>query len=72
MTLGYAAEVNTQKDELLSVYEFVRHGSRAPYGQDRFNASQTWYPIGANELTPVGQRQHFLIGAELRKRYVDD
>jgi hypothetical protein len=68
--LGYA-QVNPD-DELVSVYEFVRHGSRAPYGQARFNATQVSWPIGHGELTPVGQRSHYLIGAELRKRYVDN
>ena len=26
----------------------------------------------ANRITPVGQRQQFLIGSELRKRYVEE
>ena len=29
-------------------------------------------PKYANRITPVGQRQQFLIGSELRKRYVDE
>jgi len=29
-------------------------------------------PKFANRITPVGQRQQFLIGSELRKRYVDE
>ena len=29
-------------------------------------------PKYANRITPVGQRQQFLIGSELRRRYVDE
>jgi hypothetical protein len=30
-------------------------------------------PVGLeDELTPLGQRQHFLIGSELRTRYVTE
>ena len=29
-------------------------------------------PKYANRITPVGQRQQFLIGTELRRRYVDE
>ena len=29
-------------------------------------------PKYANRITPVGQRQQFLIGTELRKRYVEE
>lgn len=25
-----------------------------------------------NQITPLGQRQHFLVGSELRSRYVDE
>ena len=29
-------------------------------------------PVYANRITPVGQRQQYLIGTELRKRYVEE
>jgi hypothetical protein len=29
-------------------------------------------PIYLGELTPLGQRQQYLIGTEFRKRYVDE
>ena len=29
-------------------------------------------PVYANRITPLGQRQQFLIGSELRRRYVDE
>ena len=32
----------------------------------------TQEPKYANRITPVGQRQQFLIGSELRRRYVDE
>lgn len=32
----------------------------------------TQEPKYANRITPVGQRQQFLIGSELRRRYVEE
>ena len=51
-----------------------RHGARSPYDDltsdftDIFN--YTW--DGKKELTGIGQRQHFLIGARHRKRYIEE
>ena len=50
----------------------ARHGSRAPKHQHKINATQVWYPEGVAQLTPMGERQHYLIGSELRKRYAKD
>ncbi len=63
--------VSFAKSELKFVFELFRHGARAPWGQlnstvDRLN--QTW--AGDSELTLSGMRQHFLIGHELRNKYI--
>lgn len=50
--------------------EICRHGARSPMNQD-VNVTQSYWPMGLEQLTEVGQRQHYLIGQELRKRYID-
>ena len=46
----------------------TRHGAR--YGlspKNYFNVTSPWI---AGELTNIGKRQHFLIGSEMRERYM--
>ena len=56
--------------ELKFFFELFRNGDRAPWGKvnptDILN--QTWQ--GESELTLSGIRQHFLLGHELRNRYI--
>lgn len=52
------------------VVEISRHGARSPITQ-QFNVTQTYWPMGLGMLTEVGQRQHYLLGREFRRRYVE-
>lgn len=44
------------------------------YPTKSFNLAQdpSQEPTWPGHLSPLGQRQHYLIGSELRKRYVDE
>lgn len=55
--------------QVVFVAEMCRHGSRAPITMFPWDADGRW-SIGAGQLTNVGMRQHFLLGSELRQRYV--
>ena len=55
--------------ELLHVIELCRHGARSPIHFQPWDNSTVW-PEGKGQLTPAGMRQHFLIGHELRNRYI--
>eukprot|EP00742_Colponemidia_sp_Colp-10_P010178 GILJ01011154.1.p1 GENE.GILJ01011154.1~~GILJ01011154.1.p1 ORF type:complete len:514 (-),score=62.72 GILJ01011154.1:94-1635(-) len=58
--------------DLKMVVEVCRHGARAPnsiFPTDRNNASA--WPAGLGQLTALGIRQHYLIGAEFRRRYME-
>ena len=55
-------------DKLLFAYEITRHGARYGLNSDYFNeTSPEWRP---GELTEIGKRQHYLMGMEMRKRYI--
>eukprot|EP00300_Choanocystis_sp_HF-7_P037327 c5341_g1_i1.p1 GENE.c5341_g1_i1~~c5341_g1_i1.p1 ORF type:complete len:581 (+),score=54.48 c5341_g1_i1:40-1782(+) len=55
--------------ELLGVIEVSRHGDRGPL-YTLPNDPVTW-PEGPAQLTGIGMRQHFELGARLRARFVD-
>jgi len=48
------------------VIELFRHGARAPL-HDTY--APDWYEYQLGELTPVGQREHYLIGKALAAQY---
>ncbi|CAG9333546.1 unnamed protein product [Blepharisma stoltei] len=52
------------------VVELARHGLRTP------TQFMPWdegiWSVGPGQLTPEGMRQHFLIGTELRNRYINN
>jgi len=50
------------------VIELFRHGARAPL-HDTY--APDWYEYQLGELTPVGQREHYLIGKALADQYPD-
>jgi len=65
----FAAQNVTNGDKLLMVFQVTRHGAR--YGlskKDYFN--YTTPPWLKGELTNMGKRQHFLMGTEVRERYM--
>ena len=62
--------VAIKAQELLAVVEITRHGARGPGKIYEFNR-EFWKETDVNELTGVGMRQHYLLGAELRHRYID-
>ena len=49
----------------------MRHGARGPTDIYNFNR-HIWKPDEAGQLTQHGRIQNFLLGTELRKRYVGD
>ena len=67
--ISLLATMSLASDRLEMVLEICRHGARAPVSQE-FNVTKTYWPEGTGMLTRVGERQHYLLGKELRKRYV--
>mmetsp|Transcript_1180 Transcript_1180/g.2854 ORF Transcript_1180/g.2854 Transcript_1180/m.2854 type:complete len:423 (-) Transcript_1180:3844-5112(-) len=63
LLLGLAAA------EIVFVTEVSRHGSRSPTKFYSWDKDGRW-PQGEGEITPLGMRQHYLIGYELRNRYI--
>jgi hypothetical protein len=57
--------------DLLFVGEVCRHGARSPTKKFPFD-SKYWDSKLSGELTSSGMRQHYLLGTELRKRYIED
>jgi len=55
--------------QVVFVAEMCRHGSRAPITLYPWDEDGRW-SNGAGELSYVGMRQHFLLGSELRQRYI--
>jgi len=65
--------VTASADELKIVIETFRHGARAPISEAFEDPSGIMdYEVGLGNLTPTGMRMHYLLGTELRKRFVDD
>lgn len=54
--------------KLQLLIEVFRHGAREPIWP-YWNAGSFQHP---GELTSVGMRQHFLLGSQLRKEYIED
>ena len=52
----------------IMVVEYIRHGARSPIIKIDFFKNITWANPG--ELTPVGQRQHYLLGRLRRQKYI--
>lgn len=59
------AKVST--DNVVMIIELTRHGARGPLN----NVADTdWVnKYGAEELTPIGERQRFVLGMNTRARY---
>ena len=56
-------------NSLRFLIEMTRHGARSPL-YDNFTTSQWDCPPG--HLTPTGKREHYLLGREMRQRYMID
>ena len=56
------------QSKLQMVVEIFRHGAREPI----FNYWNAALFKNPGELTSVGMRQHFLLGSQLRKEYIED
>jgi hypothetical protein len=56
------------QSKLRFVFELFRHGARTPMNAEKDLFNLTW--DGDAELTPLGVRQHFLIGHQLRTKYI--
>ena len=70
---GYKYETITISNaELELVIEIFRHGARSPVRSNpKYHFGVQW-DIGAGQLTPQGERQHYLLGVKRRKQYVED
>ena len=53
--------------QVIQIIEVCRHGFRTPTA---FYPWDTLWTNAPGELVPVGMRMHFLLGSELRQRYV--
>lgn len=51
---------------LVMVFEYSRHGARSP---ENFHNPKI-FPEGQKKITPEGLYQHYLIGTEMRQRYI--
>lgn len=59
-----------QQMDLVLLVELFRHGARTPICP--IIPDDPWVlSYGYGELTPVGQREHFLLGQQLRENYKD-
>jgi hypothetical protein len=65
-------EENPNEDELIMMIEFGRHGARYPIYDVKPNDQISDWIKEKGELTGVGQREHYLIGREIRKQLVND
>ena len=55
--------------KLVQVVMLTRHGDRTPFTQ--IEKSPIDWSNGASELTAVGMSEHYKLGQQLRKRYID-
>eukprot|EP00826_Nyctotherus_ovalis_P049983 TRINITY_DN6080_c0_g2_i2.p1 TRINITY_DN6080_c0_g2~~TRINITY_DN6080_c0_g2_i2.p1 ORF type:complete len:432 (+),score=89.49 TRINITY_DN6080_c0_g2_i2:220-1515(+) len=58
------------ENPLKFVAVIIRHGARSPLTNLTELKDKCSWPTGLGELTPSGQRQHFLLGSLLRKKYI--
>jgi len=56
----------TVSSKLVLVFEYSRHGARSP---ENYHNPQI-FPEGQKKITAEGLYQHYLIGSEMRQRYI--
>lgn len=62
--------LDSSSAEIVYVSEISRHGARAPKVLYNFTQNPEDNFQHSMQLTPAGRRQHFLIGHEIRNRYI--
>jgi len=68
LLLIFCLAIVVSADELKMVLEVFRHGARTAVA-NYWDYNKYW---DHGELTPVGMRQHYLLGKILRKKYIED
>mmetsp|Transcript_25240 Transcript_25240/g.29109 ORF Transcript_25240/g.29109 Transcript_25240/m.29109 type:complete len:391 (+) Transcript_25240:8-1180(+) len=63
-------ESENDDKQLILLVELTRHGARSPIGSPDQLLNTTWN-IGKGQLTRSGERQHYLQGVRMRKKYID-
>jgi len=66
------SDVSREGKSFSSVFVITAPGVTYPMVNFGLAANEANEPEYPGHLTPLGQRQHYLIGSELRKRYVDE
>eukprot|EP00826_Nyctotherus_ovalis_P046983 TRINITY_DN5352_c0_g2_i2.p1 TRINITY_DN5352_c0_g2~~TRINITY_DN5352_c0_g2_i2.p1 ORF type:complete len:422 (-),score=87.33 TRINITY_DN5352_c0_g2_i2:128-1393(-) len=61
----------TRSEELQFVGVVIRHGARAALAPILILRHRIHWPTGYGELTAMGQRQHYLLGRHLRRKYIE-
>jgi len=58
-------------EKLIFCETLIRHGDRTPYAEIKSTKITYKWLQGTGELTPLGMHQEFMLGSELRARYVE-
>ena len=65
--ISNSQQQDTDKEKVVLVAEIIRHGARTPA---EFSDIFEWTKeFDSGELTPVGKRQHYILGKEIQARY---
>lgn len=67
LATGGVLSIKKSTDNVVFIVELARHGARAPIHQV-YEVDWVKY-AGIGELTPVGQRQRYLLGLNTKERY---
>jgi hypothetical protein len=59
------------QSKIVKVVEYARHGARQPIELFDFAKNPEEEFTHSGRLTALGLRQHYMIGQEIRHRYVD-
>ena len=66
-TIKNSQQQEPNQEKVVLVTEIIRHGARAPADISSIFPWAKQFEIG--ELTPVGKRQHYILGKEVQARY---
>ena len=68
---------DSNSEELCFVFEYSRHGARSPSSDEFDNKTGKYLDLfnftwdGRGELTPIGMRQHYILGIRNRIKYAN-